>query len=228
MTKAEITVIDDERMLLMEVRRVLKSHVEEKLQRPVAVHAHETIAECRRRAETETSNGGVMRIAVLDLFLREPDNGFALMREALFRQRFHRVIALSRMDHLPIIRSILAQGLCDAYIGKTSGGLEQIVDAVVCLGQDQPYRNELMERAQACTERNAFDSLTRMEIDILRMTHLDQLHPKGIASELECQPKTVYSIRTRAYQKLGTSVDREVYMMLLLHGYVSEVSREDA
>lgn len=221
MKPLEITVIDDERMLLLEIARVLSEDVEPRIGREVTVHAFETLRESR---EDENRRGGKdpsQRLIVMDLFLKEPENGFSEMRKGDLRGRYDGVIAMSRMDRLPVIRSLLTQGFCQAYIPKRGGSLGEIVEAVVGLASGSGYDNETMSAALRCRERDPFERLSELEIRILQLTHVEQLHPKGIAALLDCEPKTVYSNRARAHRKLGTNVDREVYMMLVLHGYAS-------
>ena len=221
MKPLEITVIDDELMLLLEIARVLGEDVEPRIGREVTVHAFETLEESKKVEGNRKYGESSQKLIIMDLFLKEPENGFFEMRRGNLRERYDGVIAMSRLDRLPILRSLLNQGFCHAYIPKRGGSLDEMVEAVVCLGTGSRYRNKTMLAALECREPDPFERLSALEIQILQLTHVEQLHPKGIATLLDCEPKTVYSNRARAHRKLGTNVDREVYMMLVLHGYAS-------
>ncbi|WP_019022966.1 LuxR C-terminal-related transcriptional regulator [Thioalkalivibrio sp. ALE23] len=215
----KVYVIEDEELLLESITGALQSGLSEWFgEEGCVVEGYKRLADYY--CDHPVPDDGEVRIVVLDLFLDGNENGFAALRDPVFRGLADYIIGVSRMSEKPQLRYMLKKELLDAFIAKKSGTVSEIVKAVVTLGNGGDYRNEVMVEALESEEEDPVARLSEKQIEILvGLDHGKTV--KQIAIDMGIGDKAVYRHRDRAYERIGTTRWSEIRRLLTIHGYIA-------
>ncbi|WP_019583753.1 response regulator transcription factor [Thioalkalivibrio sp. ALE16] len=216
-----IDVIEDEGMFLDYIVQTVERGMRANGYMIEDVNGYTSLEEYKRaRNDWEAQDEGCPRIVVLDLNLQGGLSGFAAIRKRdCCLSPEDKVWVFSREVDLPMIAAMLESQMIEGYLTKRSGKIEELVDAIEATFRGETYETEIMEKARRCGERYAPDLLTEREVEAAVQLYIARRTPKQAAGELGLEPSTIYTLRRRIEQKMGTGSDVEIHGILTKAGF---------
>ncbi|MCK6622037.1 MAG: response regulator transcription factor [Calditrichaceae bacterium] len=214
------------KVLLVEDHTIVRSSLRVLLERQPGI---EVIGEAATGEEAIELAGQLLPdIVIMDVVLRGAEiSGIQATRKIIDLQKGIRVIALSVMEDLAYVKSMLSAG-ASGYLFKGCTE-EDLMEALHDVMQGKVYFSEEAGRAvhedyvhlmQTPVKPRAGE-LTSRELDIVRLIALGE-NPKEIANRLSISRKTVDAHKRNLMEKLSLRSDAELTRYALREGIIRE------
>ena len=163
-------------------------------------------------------------VLVTDLTMPEPgapaEDGLRLMRRIRDDWPAVRIVVLTSLTNVGILRSVMADGVF-GILNKTES-MDELAAAVRAAGMDRPYISKSIRNtlAQAGTHTSGLHFAPRLsprESEVVRM-FVRGLTISEIARKLERDVRTVSRQKRDAMAKLGVSNDPGLFAFVRAHG----------
>lgn len=214
------------KLVLVEDHTIIRSSLRVLLERQPeievigeAANGRDAIELCRERQPD---------VVIMDVVLRGSEiSGIQATRQIVDLQKNIRVIALSVMEELAYVKSMLSAG-ASGYLYKGCTEAE-LMEAIFRVLKGEVYFSEEAGRAIQADYVNIVQNpvktgagkLTDREYEILRWTVLGE-NPKEIASRLQIARKTVDTHKRRVMEKLDIWNDADLTKFALREGIIRE------
>lgn len=214
------------KVLLVEDHTIIRSSLRVLLERQPGI---EVIGEAATGEEAIELAGQLLPdIVIMDVVLRGAEiSGIQATRKIIDLQKGIRVIALSVMEDLAYVKSMLSAG-ASGYLFKGCTE-EDLMEALHDVMQGKVYFSEEAGRAvhedyvhlMQTPAKPRAGELTSRELDIVRLIALGE-NPKEIANRLSISRKTVDAHKRNLMEKLSLRSDAELTRYALREGIIRE------